>query len=151
MRKTTWRLWVLAAVAVLLVWGIWQLCGGPRLWTRQQFGVHRAAFLETAEAALVGEPWRSIPGVQSLNIWPKAGTEDVEVADFATGAWGLGSSTCYWGIYCTTDGGPAGWQGTDMALTEEAPGQYSWREAGGDNSYQTWELDEGWYGYLMAF
>ena len=39
----------------------------------------------------------------------------------------------------------------DMTLTEEAPGVFSWREAEGDNAYQTWELDEGWYGYLMKF
>ena len=150
MRKS-WRLWALAALAVLLALGAWRLWGGPRLWTEQQFAAHRAAFMETAEAALAGEPWRSVPGVRNVNVWPKAGTEDVEVADFTTGAWGLGSSTRYWGIYCTTDGGPAGFQGTDMALTESAPGQFSWQEAGGDNSYQTWELDEGWYGYLMEF
>lgn len=38
-----------------------------------------------------------------------------------------------------------------MELTEDAPGQFSWQETGGDNSYQTWELDDGWYGYLMEF
>ena len=53
--------------------------------------------------------------------------------------------------YCTTNGRPAGFQGTGMALTEEAPGVFSWQEAKGDNAYQTWELDEGWYGYLMKF
>ena len=63
----------------------------------------------------------------------------------------MGSSTSYWGIYCTIDGRPAGFQGTGMALTEETPGVFSWQEAKGDNAYQTWELDEGWYGYLMKF
>lgn len=67
------------------------------------------------------------------------------------GGWGLGSSTRYWGVYYTTDGQPAGFQGTDMELTEDASGQYFWREPGGDNSYQTWQLGEGWYGYLMEF
>ena len=45
----------------------------------------------------------------------------------------------------------ADWIAVGMALTEEAPGVFSWREAEGDNAYQTWELDEGWYGYLMKF
>lgn len=147
--------WILgglaAALALLLVLGAWWLRGGPQLWTQRQFSVHRAAFADTAEAALAGEPWKNVPGVRNVNVWPKAGTEDVELADFTTGAWGLGSSTRYWGIYCTTDGGPAGFQGTDMELTEDAPGQFSWQETGGDNSYQTWELDDGWYGYLMEF
>ena len=63
----------------------------------------------------------------------------------------MGSFTSYWGVCTTTDGRPAGWQGTDMALTEDVPGVFSWQEAKGDNAYQTWELDEGWYGYLMKF
>ena len=147
--------WILgglaAALALLLVLGAWWLNGGPQLWTQRQFSAHRVAFADTAEAALAGEPWKNVPGVRNVNVWPKAGTEDVELADFTTGAWGLGSSTRYWGIYCTTDGGPAGFQGTDIELTEDAPGQFSWQETGGDNSYQTWELDDGWYGYLMEF
>ena len=153
MKRRKW--WILggagAVLILLLALGIWWLRGGPRLWTQRQFEAHRAAFRETAEAALAEEPWKNVPGVRNLNVWPKEGTENVEMADFTTGAWGLGASTCYWGIYCTTDGEPAGFQGTNMELTEEAPGQYSWREADGDNSYQTWELDEGWYGYLMEF
>ena len=91
------------------------------------------------------------PGVRSLNVWPKDGAEDVLIADFALGGWGMGSFTSYWGVCTTTDGRPAGWQGTDMALTEDVPGVFSWQEAKGDNAYQTWELDEGWYGYLMKF
>lgn len=73
------------------------------------------------------------------------------MADFALGSWGMGSSTSYWGVCMTTDGQPAGFQGTEMALTEDAPGSFSWRETEGDNAYQTWELDDGWYGYLMEF
>lgn len=153
MKRRKW--WILggagAALALLLALGIWWLRGGPRLWTQRQFAAHRAAFAETAEAALAEEPWKNVPGVRNLNVWPKEGTEDVDMADFTTGAWGLGASTRYWGIYCTTDGKPAGFQGTDMELAEEAPGQYSWQEPGGDNSYQTWQLDEGWYGYFMKF
>ncbi len=147
--------WILgglaAALAVLLALGGWWFRGGPQLWTQRQFSAHRAAFADTAEAVLAGEPWKDVPGVRNVNVWPKEGTENVELADFTTGAWGLGSSTRYWGIYCTTDGGPAGFQGTDMELTEDAPGQFSWQETGGDNFYQTWELDDGWYGYLMKF
>ena len=147
--------WILgglaAALAVLLALGGWWFRGGPQLWTQRQFSAHRAAFADTAEAVLAGEPWKDVPGVRNVNVWPKEGTENVELADFTTGAWGLGSSTRYWGIYCTTDGGPAGFQGTDMELTEAAPGQFSWQETGGDNFYQTWELDDGWYGYLMKF
>ena len=147
--------WILgglaAALVVLLALGGWWFRGGPQLWTQRQFSAHRAAFADTAEAVLAGEPWKDVPGVRNVNVWPKEGTENVELADFTTGAWGLGSSTRYWGIYCTTDGGPAGFQGTDMELTEDAPGQFSWQETGGDNFYQTWELDDGWYGYLMKF
>ena len=147
--------WILgglaAALAVLLALGGWWFRGGPQLWTQRQFAANRAAFAEVAEAVLAGEPWKNVPGVRNVNAWPKEGTENVELADFTTGAWGLGSSTRYWGIYCTTDGGPAGFQGTDMELTEDAPGQFSWQETGGDNFYQTWELDDGWYGYLMEF
>ena len=147
--------WVLgsagAALILLLALGICWLRGGPRLWTQRQFVAHRAAFEETAEAAVTGEPWENVPGVWSLNVWPKAGAEEVLVADFALGSWGMGSSTSYWGVCTTTDGQPAGFQGMDMTLTEEAPGVFSWREAEGDNAYQTWELDEGWYGYLMKF
>ena len=147
--------WILgglaAALAVLLALGGWWFRGGPQLWTQLQFSAHRAAFADTAEAVLAGEPWKDVPGVRNVNVWPKEGTENVELADFTTGAWGLGSSTRYWGLYCTTDGGPAGFQGTDMELTEDAPGQFSWQETGGDNFYQTWELDDGWYGYLMKF
>lgn len=149
------RRWILgglaAALVVLLAWGAWWLHGGPRLWTQRQLEAHRTAFAETAEAALAGEPWKNVPGVRNVNVWPKEGTEDVELADFTTGGWGLGASTRYWGIYYATDGGPAGFQGTDMELTEDAPGQFSWQEPDGDNSYQTWELADGWYGYLMEF
>ena len=149
------RRWILgrlaAALVVLLAWGAWWLLGGPRLWTQRQLAAHRTAFAETAEAALAGEPWKNVPGVRNVNVWPKEGAEDVQLADFTTGAWGLGASTCYWGVYCTTDGGPAGFQGTDMALTEDAVGEYSWQEEGGDNRYQTWCLGDGWYGYLMEF
>ena len=151
-KRKRWILGGLGAVlALAAAVGAWWLQGGPRLWTQRQFAVHRAAFAETAEAALAGEPWKDVPGVRNMNVWPKEGTEDAALADFTTGAWGLGPSTSYWGIYCATDGQPAGFQGTDMALTEDAPGQYSWQEADGDNSYQTWELDHGWYGYLMEF
>ena len=149
------RRWILgrlaAALVVLLAWGAWWLHGGPRLWTQRQLAAHRTAFAETAEAALAGEPWKNVPGVRNVNVWPKEGTEDVELADFTTGGWGLGASTRYWGIYYATDGGPAGFQGTDMELTEDAPGQFSWQEPDGDTSYQTWELADGWYGYLMDF
>ena len=147
--------WILGStVGVLLVvlcLGLWWLRGGPRLWTQRQLATHRAAFEATAEAALAGEPWKNVPSVRNLNVWPKEGAEDVELADFTTGAWGLGASTRYWGIYRTTDGGPAGFQGTDMALAEDAAGEYSWQEEGGDNRYQTWCLGDGWYGYLMEF
>ena len=123
------RRWILgrlaAALVVLLAWGAWWLHGGARLWTQRQLAAHRTAFAETAEAALAGEPWKNVPGVRNVNVWPKEGTEDVELADFTTGGWGLGASTRYWGIYYATDGGPAGFQGTDMELTEDAPGQFS--------------------------
>ncbi len=140
-----------AVLALLLALGIWWLRGGPRLWTQRQFESHQRAFAETAAAALAEEPWKDVPGVWNVNVWTKEGAEDVLVADFTTGGWGLGSSTRYWGVYYTTDGQPAGFQGTDMELTEDASGQYFWREPGGDNSYQTWQLGEGWYGYLMEF
>lgn len=150
--RRKWWPWLLASLgAVLLILGAWWLWGGPRLWTEFSFRLWQDRYAVTAEAALAGKPWRDVPGVRSLNVWPKAGEEDVLIADFALGGWGIGSSTSYWGVCTTTDGRPAGFQGMDMTLTEEAPGVFSWREAEGDNAYQTWELDEGWYGYLMKF
>lgn len=146
MRKKWWA-WALAAVAAAGLVAL--LAGGPKLWTELSFRLWQDRYAAAAEAALAGEPWRDVPGVRSLNTRTWAG--EIRVADFALGGWGMGSSTSYWGIYCTIDGRPAGFQGTGMALTEEAPGVFSWREAEGDNAYQTWELDEGWYGYLMKF
>lgn len=147
-----WRPWLLAGLgAGLLILGAWWLLGGPRLWTELSFRLWQDQYAVTAEAALAGEPWQDVPGVRSLNVWPKAGEEDVLIVDFALGSWGMGSSTSYWGVCTTTGGRPAGWQGTDVALTEDAPGVFSWREAEGDNAYQTWELAPGWYGYLMEF
>ena len=148
--RRKWKPWLLAFLgAVLLILGAWWLLGGSRLWTELSFRLWQDRYAAAAEAALAGEPWRDVPGVRSLNTRTWAG--EIRVADFALGGWGMGSATSYWGIYCTIDGRPAGFQGTGMALTEEAPGVFSWREAEGDNAYQTWELDEGWYGYLMKF
>ena len=150
--RRKWRPWLLASLgAMLLILGAWWLWGGPRLWTELSFRLWQDRYAAAAEAALAGDPWRDVPGVRALNVWPKDGAEDVLIADFALGSWGMGSSTSYWGVCTTTDGRPAGFQGMDMTLTEEAPGVFSWREAEGDNAYQTWELDEGWYGYLMKF
>lgn len=147
--------WILGSaggvLALLLILGLWWLHGGPRLWTQRQFAAHRAAFETAAEAVLAEKPWKDIRGVHSVNVWPKEGANDVQMADFATGGWGFGSATSYWGIYQTTDGAPAGFQGTDMVLTEDAAGEYSWQEEGGDNRYKTWCLGDGWYGYLMEF
>ena len=146
MRKKWWA-WALAAVAAAGLVAL--LAGGPKLWTELSFRLWQDRYAAAAEAALAGDPWEDVPGVWSLNTRTWAG--EIRVADFALGGWGMGSSTSYWGIYCTIDGRPAGFQGTDMTLTEEVPGVFSWQEAKGDNAYQTWELDEGWYGYLMKF
>ena len=148
--RRKWKPWLLAFLgAVLLILGAWWLLGGSRLWTELSFRLWQDRYAAAAEAALAGDPWEDVHGVWSLNTRTWAG--EIRVADFALGGWGMGSSTSYWGIYCTIDGRPAGFQGTGMALTEEAPGVFSWQEAEGDNAYQTWELDEGWYGYLMKF
>ena len=60
--------WILgglaAALALLLVLGAWWLNGGPQLWTQRQFSAHRAAFADTAEAVLAGEPWKDVPCLQ---------------------------------------------------------------------------------------
>ena len=79
-----------AVLALLLALGIWWLRGGPRLWTQRQFESHQRAFAETAAAALAEEPWKNVPGVRNVNVWPKAGAEDVLVADFTTGGLGPG-------------------------------------------------------------
>ena len=147
--------WILSSagvvLALLLILGLWWLHGGPRLWTQRQFAAHRAAFEATAEAALAGGPWEDVPGVRELDVWPQEGAGGVEPGGFSPGGWGAGSSPPSLGIYCTTDGGPAGFQGTDMVLTEDAVGEYSWQEEDGDNHYKTWCLEDGWYGYLMEF
>ena len=91
-----WWPWLLASLgAVLLILGAWWLWGGPRLWTEFSFRLWRGRYAVTAEAALAGKPWRDVPGVRSLNVWPKDGAEDVLIADFALGGWGMGSSTSY--------------------------------------------------------
>ena len=145
------KLWVWALAALVLAGAALLLSGGPKRWTELSFRLWRDQYAAAAEAAVTGEPWENVPGVWSLNVWPKAGAEEVLVADFALGSWGMGSSTSYWGVCMTTDGQPAGFQGTEMALMEDVPGSFSWREAEGDNAYQIWELDDGWYGYLMEF
>ena len=147
--RRKWWVWSLAVL--VLAGAALLLSGGPKRWTELSFRLLRGRYAAAAEAAVTGEPWENVPGVWSLDVWPKAGAEEVLVADFALGSWGMGSSTSYWGVCMTTDGQPAGFQGTEMALTEDAPGSFSWRETEGDNAYQIWGLDDGWYGYLMEF
>ena len=87
--RRKWRPWLLAGLgAVLLILGACWLWGGPRLWTEFSFRLWRGRYAVTAEAVLAGEPWRDVPGVRSLNVWPKDGAEDVLIADFALGSWG---------------------------------------------------------------
>ena len=146
------RKWWVWSLAILVLAGAsLLLSGGPKRWTELSFRLWRGRYAAAAEAAVTGEPWENVPGVWSLNVWPKAGAEEVLVADFALGSWGMGSSTSYWGVCMTTDGQPPGWQGTEVAGEGGTPRWGSWREAEGDNAYQIWELDDGWYGYLMEF
>lgn len=117
----------------------------------QVFHRQQAAFARTAEAALAGESWQVPGGVQAVSVWPCVDRPGAELVEFTLGGWGLGSQTDYWAVYTTTDGLPAGFQGTEMALTETAPGQFSWQEAAGDNRYRTWSLAPGWFGCRMHF
>lgn len=111
---------------------------------------NRDAFERTAEAALAGEGWKEPVGVRYLNVWPCQGREGVEQVEFDLGGWGIGSQTDYWGLYTTTDGQPAGFQGTEMDLTagEDA---FTWTEESGDNTYYTREIAPGWWYYRMHF
>ena len=147
--------WILgglgAALALLLVLGAWWLHGGPQLWTRRQFSAHRAAFANTAEAALAGEPWKNVPGVRNVNVWPKEGTEDVELADFTTGAWGLGSSTRYWGVTYIPGDYPVGFQGTSLTGAVRSGEGWLWTEKQGDNRCYVQRLAPCWYYYDMKF
>ena len=86
-----------------------------------------------------------------MSLWTSQTDGSALAADFSVGGWGMGSQTDYWGIYTTTDGGPAGFQGTDMALAERSDGVWTWREEQGDNTYETRRIAPGWYSYRVHF
>ena len=108
-------------------------------------------FAQAAEAALTGEAGKKPFGVAEVGLRPSQPAGSALAADFSVGGWGIGSQTDYWGIYTTTDGGPAGFQGTDMALAETEDGVWTWREEQGDNTYETRRIAPGWYSYRVRF
>lgn len=147
MRKGRIALAVIAAAAVCLA-AAWCLTD-PMDRSAWLYLAQEDAFARAAEAALAGEPWKKPAGVAEVSLWTSQEDGTVVAAAFFMGGWGIGPQTDYWGVY-TTGGGPVGFQGTDMALTE-GPNGWTWREETGDNTYETRQIAPGWYSYRAHF
>ncbi len=145
MRGALGRVIVLAALVLLLPG-----CGLGNFLPAWQFYRNQAAFRQAAAAILTGEDCERPAGVLAVDVWHRQGKSGAEIVDFSLCGWGLGPATSYWGIYTTTDGGPAGFQGASMSLREEEGG-WAWREEDGDNAYVTVQVAPGWYCYRMDF
>ncbi len=143
---------VLALIAGLLLAlaGAWCLAD-PLDRSAWLYRAQEDAFAQAAEAALTGKAGKKPFGVAEVSLWTSQTDGSALAADFSVGGWGIGSQTDYWGIYTTTDGGPAGFQGTDMALTERSDGVWTWREEQGDNTYETRRIAPDWYSYRVHF
>ena len=141
-------------VALILMLGVlWTaLQGGPlaRGYAGLIFRWNRADFDSAAAQAVEQGSGQGISrhfGVRDVTLCDY----EVKSVDFALGAFGLGSSTRYWGVQYVPSGERLGYQGVRLeGWTQEGDG-WSWSEPGGDNTCYLRELDGNWFYYEMEF
>ena len=151
-RKRVLRI-ALIMVLFLVLGTLWTaLQGGPlaRSYAKLLFQQNRTDFDSAAAQAVEQGSGQGISrpfGVRDVTLWDYEGT----AVDFAMGAFGLGSSTRYWGVQYVPSGERLGYQGVRLeGWTQEGDG-WSWSEPGGDNTCYLRELDGNWFYYEMGF
>ena len=82
----------------------------------------------------------------TVSYWPELG-----MAEFETGASGLGSSTSYWRFYYSPEDVPLPLMGTAEMHYAPSGNGWRWEEPVGDNWAYTQRLAERWYWYEMHF
>lgn len=87
----------------------------------------------------------------TYNGWTVRFRPELGMAEFETGASGLGSSTAYWGFYRSAEDVPLPVMGASEMDYAPWGGGWRWEEAAGDNWAYTERLAEGWYWYEMHF
>ena len=151
-RKGVLRISRIAAL-ILMLGVLWTaLQGGPLArgyaglifrWNRTDFDSAALQAVEQGSGQGISRPF----GVWDVTFWDYEGT----AVDFTMGAFGLGSSTRYWGVQYVPSGERLGYQGVRLeGWTQEGDG-WSWSEPGGDNICYLRELDGNWFYYEMEF
>ena len=148
-KKRKWIIWAVL-LAALCVLALFRGDTGRQLRTELIFRLEQEWFEETAASMLAFSSYRNVPGVHSINLWPCQSRPGERVVQFSMGGWGFGPATGYVGMYTTTDGKPADFQGADVILKPEGDG-YTWQEEKGDNTYYTEEVLPGWFYYRATF
>lgn len=74
---------------------------------------------------------------------------DASVIQFETQSIGLGAASTYKGFYYVSDDNPVGFQGTDVAFSEQPPGLY-WTD-GTDNWMYVEKIIPHWYWFEAHF
>ena len=148
------RFWMGIAVALVLALGaLWAaLQGGPlaRGYAEAVFHWNRAAFEAAAGQSM--EQGSSQGTACPLGVGQVKLCNNQETAvEFSMGAWGLGSSTRYWGIQYVPAGELLGYQGAVLEGWRPDGAGWRWEEAEGDNHCFVQELDWRWYYYEMYF
>ena len=153
MRRVGPRRLAALLVPVLALGVLWTFLRGGALswgWAQWVFSQSRPAFETVALQAVEQGSGQGISrpfGVRDVTLWDYEGT----AVDFAMGAFGLGSSTRYWGVQYVPSGERLGYQGVRLeGWTQEGDG-WSWSEPGGDNICYLRELDGNWFYYEMEF
>ncbi len=133
--------WAAALLYALLV------CAG--LLARGDRRERTARYIQRNRAAL--EAFAELTADGTYNSWTVSYWPELGMAEFETGASGLGSSTSYWGFYYSPEDVPLPLMGTaEMRYTPSGSG-WRWEEPEGDNWAYTQRLTESWYWYEMHF
>ena len=140
----------LCLAALMLLLGLLNSDGSRQLRTELVFRLQQQRFEEAAESMLDFSSYKNIPGVGHINVWPCQSRSGERIVQFSMGGWGLGSGTGYVGVYTTTDGEPADFEGADVKLSPKGDG-FFWQEKHGDNTYYTEEIVPGWFYYRATF
>ena len=123
---------------------------GRQLRTELSFRLWQERFEKTANSMLDFSSYGNIPGVRHINVWPCQSRSGERIVQFSMGDWGFGPATGCDGVYTTTDGEPADFQGSDVVLMPQGDG-FFWQEENGDNTYYTEEIAPGWFYYRATF